>query len=195
MTTRTTTTTTPSTTTTVFWTESYLRNEEPKIDSALKSFCSWLVANSSVSSTTTTTTTTTARQVHPLPLSFTWDLTLALTCTRCLSKAMNRHVLPIGGNGGSNSTRLTLSFLVTPQQQQQGDNTAALVAQQQQRQRQEHRELVERVWNHEQANCAVASAIGRGGSNKTQQGKRITQTLGRSSLVMWPGHKISKMKP
>ena len=63
--------------------------EEPKLDAALKSFCSWIVASAS-------TATSLDNNYYDQPA---WTLAAALTCTRQLSKAINAHIVPIQYDG------------------------------------------------------------------------------------------------
>ena len=63
-----------------------LLDEEPKIDAALKSFCSWLVSSATVRHLLT------ADDGEP---AIVWTLSNALPYTRHLSKAINAHIVPI----------------------------------------------------------------------------------------------------
>uniref|UniRef100_A0A7S3P217 Uncharacterized protein n=1 Tax=Amphora coffeiformis TaxID=265554 RepID=A0A7S3P217_9STRA len=71
--------------------------EEPRLDAALKSFCSWLVASASTASPLDThhhhnNDENEHTDSTELPA---WTLAAALICTRHLSKAINAHIVPI----------------------------------------------------------------------------------------------------
>lgn len=85
--------------------------EEPKLDAALKSFCSWIVASSSTASATDQSAATAAtQQPQQGHEAVVWTLQEALPCTRLLSKAINAHIVPI--HYDSNTTPIA----TTPEQ-------------------------------------------------------------------------------
>lgn len=69
-----------------------LRNEQPKLDAALKSFASLLVASSSSSSARKSSSSSSNEEGC-------WSLTECLNVTRMVSKHMNQHIVAIGTAG------------------------------------------------------------------------------------------------
>jgi len=67
-----------------------LRNEQPKIDSAIKSFASLLAAGAAAAANHTND-----KQSQP---SFAWNLTDVLTVSRKFSRHINQHVVSIGSS-------------------------------------------------------------------------------------------------
>ncbi|KAL7563902.1 hypothetical protein ACA910_008035 [Epithemia clementina (nom. ined.)] len=216
----TTPTTTPSTTTTTtttvndssLLTESFLYNEQPKLDAALKSFYSWLVASQFQ----------VLQQLHPdhendkdhedmverwwqssrhpkvlvkddpskkhesvtLPNTTHWDSPLALRCTRSLSKAVNQHILPIH-HATKASFRKPRNKNNKNDDDDENDQTSNNL-QNEQEQEQQTRALVERVWNHHQATALSSTPsplpTSTTTTTTTRSVNRLTQTLGRTSL-------------
>ena len=111
-----------------------LLEEQPKIDSALKSFTSLLVAQSA---TTTTTTSVRGDDDHDYgaALVVMWTLMDCLPVTRHVSKHMNQHIVAIHRRGAAKTTAATRSSTTNCKNNSNEEHN-------------EHREEVaQQVWN------------------------------------------------
>ena len=106
--------------------ESLLISEEPKIDAALKSFYSWWIATKQQEQQTQVLTN---KRLSDPPL---WTPSMALACTRCLSKAINGHVMAM---------KITKEEAMVEDNAPSSSSSSSTPAQ--------RRALVERVWNQQ----------------------------------------------
>ena len=162
-------------------TESFLRNERPKLDAALKSFYSWFVASNYAGSQSPIVDLQHQQQEEDHVL-VEWNAPLALQCTRNLSKAINRHILPIAESYAETRRIMFKDSKPDDSNQNKTNNTDTNNTSSSQQFPAEQRALVERVWNNEVSigNSATLSSS----STTSKSSKRITQTLGRTSLQL-----------